>query len=63
MNGAITNYNRAVVALLHQVPIQPLYNRLYEDALISYTLNEFKRDGYNLSNIKYQKPVLKYHIS
>lgn len=37
--------NNAVVGLLHQVPNQPLYDDLYEDALISYTLNEFKKDG------------------
>jgi PhoPQ-activated pathogenicity-related protein len=27
------------------VPNQPLYDDLYKDALISYTLNEFKKDG------------------
>lgn len=37
--------NRAVVGLLHQVPNQPMYDDLYEDALISYTLNEFKKDN------------------
>lgn len=37
--------NKAVVGLLRQVPNQPLYDGLYEDALISYTLNEFKKDG------------------
>ncbi|MDR2139057.1 MAG: PhoPQ-activated pathogenicity-related family protein [Tannerella sp.] len=36
--------NRAVVALLRQVPNQPLYGGLTEDALISYTLNEFRKD-------------------
>ena len=31
--------------MLHQVPNQPLYDGLTEDALISYTLNEYKKDG------------------
>lgn len=43
--ASIANSNRAVVVLLHQVPNQPLYDGLYEDALISYTLNEFRKDG------------------
>ena len=43
--ACLANDNRAVVGLLHQVPNQPLYDGLYEDALISYTLNEFKKDG------------------
>lgn len=37
--------NSAVTVLLRQVPNQPLYNGRTEDALISYTLNEFKKDG------------------
>ena len=37
--------NSAVTVLLHQVPNQPLYDGLTEDALISYTLNEYKKDG------------------
>lgn len=41
----LAHNNKAVVGLLHQVPNQPLYDELYEDALISYTLNEFKKDG------------------
>lgn len=41
----LANENNAVVALLRQVPNQPLYGGLYEDALISYTLNEFRKDG------------------
>ena len=36
--------NQAVVAILRQTPNQPLYNNLSEDALISYTLNEFRND-------------------
>lgn len=43
--AALAEENRAMVGLLHQVPNQPLYEGLYEDALISYTLNEFKKDG------------------
>lgn len=35
--------NKAPVALLRQVPNQPLYGGLHEDALIAYTLNEFKK--------------------
>ncbi len=37
--------NSAIVAVLRQTPNQPLYNNLYEDALISYTLHQFKADG------------------
>lgn len=37
--------NKASVALLKQVPNQPLYGGLNEDALIAYTLNEFRQSG------------------
>lgn len=37
--------NKAVVAILKQTPNQPLYNNLTEDALISFTLHNFKKDG------------------
>ena len=37
--------NRAVTAYLGQVPNQPLYNGLSEDALISHTLHSFRSDG------------------
>ena len=37
--------NNAIVAMLRQTPNQPLYDNLYEDALISYPLNQFKSDG------------------
>ena len=37
--------NKAVVAIIWQVPNQPLYDDLTEDALISYTLHNFKNDG------------------
>ena len=43
--AAIATKNQAVVAILKQVPNQPLYNNLNEDALISYTLNEFGKSG------------------
>lgn len=36
--------NEATVALIRQVPNQPLYDNLKEDALISYTLHNFKKD-------------------
>jgi PhoPQ-activated pathogenicity-related protein len=36
--------NKGVVAILRQVPNQPLYNDLTEDALISFTLHNFKSD-------------------
>lgn len=43
--GEIAKRNRAVTAVLWQVPNQPLYDNLKEDALISYTLHNFKNDG------------------
>lgn len=42
---AIAKENSAVVAVLKQTPNQPLYGDLTEDALISYTLHNYKRDG------------------
>jgi PhoPQ-activated pathogenicity-related protein len=36
--------NKSVVALLWQVPNQPLYDDLTEDALISYTLHNYQND-------------------
>jgi PhoPQ-activated pathogenicity-related protein len=36
--------NNAVVAILKQTPNQPLYDTLVEDALISFTLHQFKED-------------------
>ncbi|MDF9796642.1 PhoPQ-activated pathogenicity-related protein [Catalinimonas alkaloidigena] len=36
--------NSAIVAILRQVPNQPLYDDLKEDALISYTLHSFQGD-------------------
>ena len=37
--------NQAISAVLHQTPNQPLYDGRTEDALISFTLNEFRKDG------------------
>ncbi|MDR0574499.1 MAG: PhoPQ-activated pathogenicity-related family protein [Tannerella sp.] len=37
--------NRAIVCMAKQIPNQPLFGDLVEDALISYTLNEFRKDG------------------
>lgn len=37
--------NKAITAVLWQVPNQPLFNNLREDALISHTLHQFKADG------------------
>ena len=41
----IATENQAITAALHQTPNQPLYGGRTEDALISYTLNEFRKDG------------------
>lgn len=43
--SALASKNKAVVAVLRQTPNQPLYGDLKEDALISYTLHQFKKDG------------------
>lgn len=37
--------NRALVAVLKQTPNQPLFGGLKEDALICYTLDQFRKDG------------------
>jgi PhoPQ-activated pathogenicity-related protein len=42
--GNIAVINKAVAAIIWQVPNQPLYNDLTEDALITYTLYNFKQD-------------------
>jgi len=36
--------NKAIVAIVRQVPNQPLYGGLEEDQLISFTLHNFKKD-------------------
>lgn len=42
--AGVSEKNSAIVALLKQAPNQPLYGDLTEDALISYTLHQFKKD-------------------
>jgi PhoPQ-activated pathogenicity-related protein len=42
--GNIAVINKAISAIIWQVPNQPLYNDLTEDALITYTLYNFKKD-------------------
>ncbi len=42
--SAIATKNQAVTAILRQVPNQPLYGGLTEDALIAYTLDQFRKD-------------------
>ncbi|HTE31097.1 MAG TPA: PhoPQ-activated protein PqaA family protein [Chryseolinea sp.] len=43
--STIATKNKGIVAVLRQTPNQPLFNDLTEDALISYTLHQFKEDG------------------
>jgi PhoPQ-activated pathogenicity-related protein len=43
--SSIAAKNNSIVALLRQTPNQPLVGNLTEDALISYTLHQFKEDG------------------
>ena len=43
--STLATTNNAIVAVLRQIPNQPLYGDLTEDALISYTLHQFKKDG------------------
>ncbi len=43
--SSLASKNNGIVAVLRQTPNQPLYGKLTEDALISYTLHNFKEDG------------------
>src|SRR5688572_9877259 len=43
--SVVASKNSGIVVLLRQTPNQPLYKDLTEDALISYTLHNFKKDG------------------
>jgi len=43
--GKIAVENRAVTAVVKQVPMQPLYGGKTEDELISMTLHRFRQDG------------------
>ena len=43
--AGMASVNHAIVAVLRQTPNQPLYNDLTEDALISFTLHNFKKDN------------------
>ena len=42
--ATVAEKNKAITAILHQTPMQPLYGGLVEDQLISYTLHQFKKD-------------------
>jgi len=44
MMALVAARNKAVVAIISQVPNQPLYENLTEDALISFTLHNFRND-------------------
>lgn len=39
--------NNAIVAIIHQVPNEPLYDSLVEDQIISYTLHRYQEDTAN----------------
>lgn len=43
--AVVAGTNKAVTAVLRQTPNQPLFKNLTEDALISFTLHNFKGDG------------------
>jgi PhoPQ-activated pathogenicity-related protein len=42
--GNVAMANKAIVAIVRQIPNQPLYDDLTEDALISYTLHNYQND-------------------
>jgi len=43
--SSLATKNKGIVTILRQTPNQPLVGDLTEDALISYTLHQFKEDG------------------
>ncbi len=43
--ASLAKKNKAILAVLRQVPNQPLFDSLNEDAAISHTLHNFKADG------------------
>lgn len=43
--GQIAKINKAIVAIVWQIPNQPLFGDLTEDALISFTLHNFQSDN------------------
>ncbi|HOI49660.1 MAG TPA: PhoPQ-activated protein PqaA family protein, partial [Prolixibacteraceae bacterium] len=43
--SGVAKTNRALIAIVWQVPNQPLYGNLTEDALISYTLHNYLNDN------------------
>ncbi|MBR5775716.1 MAG: hypothetical protein IKY42_05610, partial [Bacteroidaceae bacterium] len=45
MMGHSARHCNAVTAVLWQVPRQPLYDNLYEDALMSYTFHQYQLTG------------------
>lgn len=50
-DGMVTQFanmaekNKAIVAIIRQIPNEPLFDSLVEDQIISYTLHRFKEDG------------------
>ena len=42
--GRMSKVNKTMIAIIWQVPNQPLYDNLTEDALISYTLHNYQND-------------------
>lgn len=43
--AGIAEKNKAIVAIIRQVPNEPLFDSLVEDEIISYTLHQFKESG------------------
>lgn len=43
--STLAAHNKAIVAIIRQVPNEPLFDSLVEDEIISYTLHQFKKDS------------------